>query len=240
MSTALVTGATGFIGRHLCERLLTEGWTVTAVARTPAGLGDLQDRLSRIIPHDLAISRLTPEDLAGVVVVFHCAANVNTWDSLAAYHTINVAALPPLLEAMAAMPMPPRLVHLSTVDVYGFPLTPCDESAPIGGAGFGYGDSKALGEAVVIREAQRLGLINFVVPAAQLQAETAKLVARLAAGPTRAYGLIKQLVDASPGNSMEAQGRLEAESYGKAAMTEDLVEGIRAFLGKRPARFAGQ
>ena len=97
-----------------------------------------------------------------------------------------------------------------------------------------------LGDRLPAAEAQRLGLINFVVPAAQLQAETAKLVARLAAGPTRAYGLIKQLVDASPGNSMEAQGRLEAESYGKAAMTEDLVEGIRAFLGKRPARFAGQ
>jgi 2-(1,2-epoxy-1,2-dihydrophenyl)acetyl-CoA isomerase len=69
--------------------------------------------------------------------------------------------------------------------------------------------------------------------------ETTKLVERLAAGPTRAYGLIKGLIEASLQNSLEAQGRLEAETYGKAAMTEDLVEGINAFLGKRKPVFRG-
>jgi 2-(1,2-epoxy-1,2-dihydrophenyl)acetyl-CoA isomerase len=88
-------------------------------------------------------------------------------------------------------------------------------------------------------DAQKLGLVNFVVPADQLQTETARLVERLAAGPTRGYGLIKQLVDASLGNSMEEQGRLEAETYGRSAMTNDLVEGIKAFMEKRPARFTG-
>ena len=97
-----------------------------------------------------------------------------------------------------------------------------------------------LGDRFSAAEAQRLGLVNFVVPAAQLQEETGKLVDRLAAGPTRAYGLIKLLVGSSPGNSMEEQGRLEAETYGKAAMTSDLVEGIRAFMGKRPPKFTGQ
>lgn len=96
-----------------------------------------------------------------------------------------------------------------------------------------------LGERVTAAEAHRLGLVNFLVPAAQLEAETGKLLDRLAAGPTRAYGLIKGLVDASLDNSLEAQGRLEAETYGKAAMTEDLVEGIGAFLGKRAPRFRG-
>lgn len=96
-----------------------------------------------------------------------------------------------------------------------------------------------LGDRFPAAEAQRLGLVNFVVPAAQLQEQTQKLVARLAAGPTRAYGLIKHLVECSPGNSLEEQGRLEAETYGKAAMTSDLVEGIRAFMAKRPPRFTG-
>lgn len=97
-----------------------------------------------------------------------------------------------------------------------------------------------LGERVTAAQARELGLANFVVPRAELEAQTAQLVERLASGPTRAYGLIKTLVDSSLGNSLEAQGRLEAETYGKAAMTEDLVEGIGAFLGKRTPRFAGR
>ncbi|MET0987488.1 MAG: enoyl-CoA hydratase-related protein [Steroidobacteraceae bacterium] len=97
-----------------------------------------------------------------------------------------------------------------------------------------------LGDRVAAAEAHRLGLVNFVVPAAALQEETQKLVNRLASGPTRGYGLIKRLVDASAGNSLEEQGRLEAESYGKAAMTDDLVEGIRAFMAKRPPKFEGK
>lgn len=96
-----------------------------------------------------------------------------------------------------------------------------------------------LGERFNAAKAQEYGIVNFVVPAADLAAETDKLVARLANGPTYTYGLIKHLVDASLGNSLEAQGRLEAESYGKAAATEDLVEGIKAFLGKRAPQFHG-
>ena len=97
-----------------------------------------------------------------------------------------------------------------------------------------------LGERFPASKAQEFGIVNFVVPAAELEAETHKLLARLCAGPTRGYGLIKNLVDSSLGNSLEAQGRLEAESYGKAAMTADLVEGIGAFLGKRPPKFEGR
>lgn len=96
-----------------------------------------------------------------------------------------------------------------------------------------------LGERLSAADAQRLGLVNFIVPAGELEAQAGKLVERLAAGPTKAYGLIKTLVDASLGNSMEEQGRLEAECYAKAAMTDDLVEGIRAFMEKRPAGFRG-
>jgi 2-(1,2-epoxy-1,2-dihydrophenyl)acetyl-CoA isomerase len=97
-----------------------------------------------------------------------------------------------------------------------------------------------LGERITAAQAHDLGIVNFVTPAAELEPETQKLVARLVAGPTRAYGLIKTLVDSSFGNSLEEQGRLEAETYGRAAMTEDLVEGIGAFLGKRTAQFRGR
>jgi len=97
-----------------------------------------------------------------------------------------------------------------------------------------------LGERITAAQALELGIVNFVAPLEQLAVETQKLVDRLVSGPTRAYGLIKNLVDSSFGNSLEAQGRLEAETYGKAAMTDDLVEGIGAFLGKRTPRFQGR
>jgi 2-(1,2-epoxy-1,2-dihydrophenyl)acetyl-CoA isomerase len=97
-----------------------------------------------------------------------------------------------------------------------------------------------LGDRLPAAEARRLGLVNFLAPAAQLAEETQKLVERLASGPTRAYGLIKSLVESSMGNSLEEQGRLEAETYGKAAMTDDLVEGVRAFMEKRAPRFSGR
>jgi 2-(1,2-epoxy-1,2-dihydrophenyl)acetyl-CoA isomerase len=97
-----------------------------------------------------------------------------------------------------------------------------------------------LGDRLSAAEAHNLGLVNFVVPAGELSAETDKLVARLSVGPTRAYGLIKGLVDASLENSLETQGRLEAETYGRAAMTADLVEGIDAFLSKRTPHFVGK
>jgi 2-(1,2-epoxy-1,2-dihydrophenyl)acetyl-CoA isomerase len=97
-----------------------------------------------------------------------------------------------------------------------------------------------LGDRLGAADAQRLGLINFVVPLELLESETHKLIDRLSAGPTRTYGLIKTLMDSSLDNSMEAQGRLEAECYAKAAMTADLVEGIDAFMEKRPPRFSGR
>jgi 2-(1,2-epoxy-1,2-dihydrophenyl)acetyl-CoA isomerase len=97
-----------------------------------------------------------------------------------------------------------------------------------------------LGERFDANKAREYGLVNYVVPAADLAAETDKLLKRLSVGPTKTYGLIKNLVDQSLHNSMETQGRLEAESYGKSAMTEDLVEGIRSFLEKRPAKFQGR
>lgn len=97
-----------------------------------------------------------------------------------------------------------------------------------------------LGERFGAAQARDYGLVNVVAPAGALAAETDKLVRRLASGPTHAYGLIKQLLEASWNNSLEAQGRLEAETYGKAAMSEDLVEGIKAFLAKRAPHFKGR
>lgn len=97
-----------------------------------------------------------------------------------------------------------------------------------------------LGERFDAETAQRLGLVNWVVPADDLEAETAKLAARLAGGPGHALGQTKALLNASFDNPLEAQLALEAESFAACAATQDFAEGVTAFIEKRPAKFQGK
>ena len=97
-----------------------------------------------------------------------------------------------------------------------------------------------LGDRMKAREAKEIGLVNFVVPEADLAVETEKLLARLAKGPTQGYGKIKRLIYASFANTMLQQGALEAESYASVVHTADVKEGLRAFFeGKREPDFKG-
>ena len=87
--------------------------------------------------------------------------------------------------------------------------------------------------------AYELGLVNWVVPAAELEAETMKLARRLAAGPTRAYANTKALLNRSLQSAYEEQLQAELEAFGECATTEDFVEGVRAFVEKRKPDFTG-
>ena len=96
-----------------------------------------------------------------------------------------------------------------------------------------------LGERFEARRALELGIVNRLVPAASLAAEARALARRLAAGPTAAYARTKALLQAAAGDSLDVQLKREAESFAACAATEDFVEGVRAFLGKRGASFSG-
>ena len=87
--------------------------------------------------------------------------------------------------------------------------------------------------------AKEYGLINRIVPEAELEAETAKLAERLANGPTFAYGRAKALLNSSFNNTMETQLELEGHSIADCMATEDHVEGVNAFLEKRRPTFKG-
>jgi 2-(1,2-epoxy-1,2-dihydrophenyl)acetyl-CoA isomerase len=88
-------------------------------------------------------------------------------------------------------------------------------------------------------DAMRLGLVNRVVPAADLQRETLALAQRLASGPTLAYGRLKRLLRQAFENDLATQLAAEAEQFRASTRTDDFAEGIAAFLAKRPPLFTG-
>jgi len=97
-----------------------------------------------------------------------------------------------------------------------------------------------LADIIDAQEALRIGLVNRVVPAEQLETETLKLAERLAQGPTVAYGLAKTGLYQGLGMSLEDVLNMEARNQAIAVRTPDRAEGVAAFLEKRPPRFTGR
>src|SRR6266702_4341154 len=87
-----------------------------------------------------------------------------------------------------------------------------------------------LGDRFDAAEALRLGLVNSVVPAAELDAGIETLAARLARGPREAYAAAKRLLNQSALVSLETQLQAEAENFAACAATPDFAEGVAAFL----------
>ena len=94
-----------------------------------------------------------------------------------------------------------------------------------------------LGERFGAADALALGLVNRVVPAADLDAATNAMVQALATGPALALRNAKRLVRESLSRSLSEQLDAEASSFAACAGTADFVEGITAFLAKRPPQF---
>jgi 2-(1,2-epoxy-1,2-dihydrophenyl)acetyl-CoA isomerase len=95
------------------------------------------------------------------------------------------------------------------------------------------------GDPMDAAEALRLGLVGRVVPVDDFEDAWRSFAASLAQGPTRAYALTKSLVDSASHCSLDDQLDLEIEAQSEAGATADHVEGVQAFLAKRPPRFTG-
>jgi enoyl-CoA hydratase len=95
------------------------------------------------------------------------------------------------------------------------------------------------GDQISATEAHRLGLVNRVVPAADLMSETRALAAVLAAKPPVAVRYILEAVNRGMQLPLREAEAFEATLFGLAASTDDMREGTSAFLQKRKAEFKG-
>jgi 2-(1,2-epoxy-1,2-dihydrophenyl)acetyl-CoA isomerase len=94
-----------------------------------------------------------------------------------------------------------------------------------------------LGERFSAADALALGMVNKVVPATELAPAVETIAHALAAGPAVALRNTKRLVRESTTRTLSEQLQAEAGSFGECAGTGDFVEGIAAFLAKRPPNF---
>jgi 2-(1,2-epoxy-1,2-dihydrophenyl)acetyl-CoA isomerase len=97
-----------------------------------------------------------------------------------------------------------------------------------------------LGERIPAGTALQWGLVNRVVPDADLQDAASSLAARLAEGPPGSYANIKRAINAHAYDRFEAQLDLEAVLQQGRAESKDFMEGVLSFMQKRPPEFTGE
>ena len=227
MPTAFVTGATGFVGRHLVDVLQEDGWTVIAavrdIERAKSLLGDKVEFRRADLTESASLRQALPENVDGV---FHLAADVGTWskDNARQYST-NVEGTARLLQIVLDKGAK-RMVHVSSIVAYGKHDDTISEETPRLGAEswVSYVNTKAYAERKV-KEAVDRGLDAVIV------------------NPTDIIGkyddqnwarMIKMVADNTlpavpPGNGNFANGRAVAEgilaAYKKGAAGQNYILG---------------
>ena len=117
MTTYFITGATGFVGSHVAERVRAQGHATRCLVRAGSDTAFLQSIGVELVVGELAPGGLPESALEGVDVVVHSAAKVGDWGAVEEYRQVNVDGLRALLEAVKGRPVT-RFVHVSSLGVY--------------------------------------------------------------------------------------------------------------------------
>jgi nucleoside-diphosphate-sugar epimerase len=145
-----ITGASGFIGGKIAERLLAEGRRVRVLARRP--LPHLEALGAEVIPGDLDNREALRRGCLGAETVFHVAGRVGVWGPRREFFDVNVGGTQNVINACREAGVP-RLVYTSSPSVVynGGDLAGLDESAPLcTAAPCAYPTSKAAAEREVL------------------------------------------------------------------------------------------
>jgi nucleoside-diphosphate-sugar epimerase len=144
MQTIFITGATGFVGRCLVDRLTTDGWSVTAAVRTHSAA--MPDTVKTIRVENIAADTDWLGAFAGIETLVHLAARAHVIidrddDPLAAFRRVNVAGTERLAREAAKAGVQ-RFIFVSSIKVNGEGTdTPYSEAQPVHPSG-PYGISK--------------------------------------------------------------------------------------------------
>src|SRR5262245_40225810 len=121
-------------------------------------------------------------------------------------------------------------------------LVPDGGSTAIVPARMGFARAMEMGmlaDRIPAAQALEWGLVNRVVPDDQLRAESDATLEKLAAGPTAAYAGFKRLINRRVYAGLSDQLEAEADAQREQGHTKDFIEGVLAFVEKRPAKFSG-
>jgi nucleoside-diphosphate-sugar epimerase len=139
VSTAFVTGGSGFIGGRLIDRLVRDGWRVRALARSDSSAAKVSERGAEPVTGDLGDEAAMRAGAEGCEYAFHAAAHLGEWGSRQEFIRDNVGGTRNALEGSRAAGVR-RFVHVGTEAALlaGEPLVNVNEDAPL------RPDSKAL------------------------------------------------------------------------------------------------
>ncbi|MEX0682691.1 MAG: NAD-dependent epimerase/dehydratase family protein [Dehalococcoidia bacterium] len=115
----LVTGATGFLGSHIAERLVQRGDNVRALVRSSSRTSYLKSLGVELAYSDITDPDSLPAAMAGVDVVYHAAANVSDWGPWHEYKTTTIDGTRNMLRAASRVGVG-RFLHVSTDNVYRY------------------------------------------------------------------------------------------------------------------------
>ncbi len=118
----LVTGASGFIGARLTQRLLDAGYEVRCLVRATSDLATLERLDVEIFRADLTNAATTSGAAAGCRYVVHCGALVSDWATVKTIRQVNVGGTRNVLDAVAHAGCE-RMVYTSTVGTIGLDRT---------------------------------------------------------------------------------------------------------------------
>src|SRR6056297_1042728 len=120
MQTVFLTGATGFIGRHVAAELLRRGCRIRCLVRATSDVRHLQDESIELVEGSLRDLGGVEKALVGCDTVLHLGGVV-TSASKAELDAINGTACGKLADLCRALPAPPRLVYVSSLAAAGPP-----------------------------------------------------------------------------------------------------------------------
>jgi len=115
----LVTGATGFLGSHIAERLLRRGDSVRALVRPTSDTSLLESLGVELVRGDITDAPSLSPALEGIDVVYHAAAMVSDWGPWEGFRTVTINGTRNMLKAAAAAGTP-RFLYVSTDGVYRY------------------------------------------------------------------------------------------------------------------------